>query len=115
MKNIEFLPLISKLVNKVYLGCSVGVVKLLPTSVEVTENWLDARGSIKANNGNRAIAIVLDNRVFIAPSVMEPIHGGFSSISGNFTREEAEFLVLRIRLGALNYPLKIVEEQIGEQ
>ena len=43
-----------------------------------------------ANNGNREIAIVLDDEVVSAPRVINPITGGNSSITGNYALEEAK-------------------------
>lgn len=38
-----------------------------------------------ANNGNREIAIVLDSAVVSAPRVINPITGGNSSITGDYS------------------------------
>ncbi|MGI9159940.1 MAG: SecDF P1 head subdomain-containing protein, partial [Saprospiraceae bacterium] len=42
--------------------------------------------------GNREVAIVLDNEVVSAPRVINPIEGGNTSITGNFTIDEARDL-----------------------
>ncbi len=47
-------------------------------------------------NQSRVIAITMNNNVYSAPRVMQPISGGNTKISGSFTIEEAENLVDRI-------------------
>lgn len=64
-----------------------------------------------SNIGNR-IAIVLDNRVYSAPVVNGEIPNGRSSISGNFTINEAQDLANILEAGALPAPTRIVEEAI---
>ena len=58
------------------------------------------------------LAIVLDKKVISAPIINEPITGGSGSISGNFTFESANALVVQLRYGSLPIPLKIVESRI---
>ncbi len=58
------------------------------------------------------IAIVLDNNVYSAPYVEEPIPNGSSRISGNFTVEEAKDLANILKAGSLPAPTRIVEEAI---
>jgi len=60
---------------------------------------------------NRSIAIALDNIIYSAPRVITEIDGGISSISGNFTLEEANDLAKILRAGRLPAPAKIVQEQ----
>ncbi|MEL6942987.1 MAG: protein translocase subunit SecDF, partial [Bacteroidota bacterium] len=50
-----------------------------------------------AQNGNREVAIVLDNEVVSAPGVNGPIPGGRSSISGSFSTQEANEPKMKIR------------------
>ena len=69
---------------------------------------------ITANNVGEFVAIVIDNKVFVAPRVMGEITGGRSSISGDFTTEEAKDLANLIKSGKLPIPVKIVEETIME-
>ncbi|MTI32742.1 protein translocase subunit SecDF [Xanthovirga aplysinae] len=78
---------------------------------------MNANGSKKwqkltAENLGRRIAIVLDNNVYSAPVVQSEIPGGVSSISGNFSIEEAKDLGNILKAGALPTRLTIVEEGI---
>jgi SecD/SecF fusion protein len=65
----------------------------------------------KANIG-KSIAIVLDNTVYSAPNVQQEITGGSSSISGNFTNQEADDLVKLLNTGKLPAPANIVEQTV---
>ncbi len=65
-----------------------------------------------ANNGNREIAIVLDNEVVSAPRVNGPITGGRSSITGNFTTQEAQDLASILEVGKLPANLQIIQEYL---
>lgn len=69
--------------------------------------WADLT---RANVG-RPIAIVVDGTVYSAPNVNEAIEGGRSSISGNFSQEEASDLSNILKIGKLPAPAKIVSEE----
>lgn len=80
------------------------------------EVHLDSRGaetfaSLTANNVGRRLAIILDNTVYSAPVIKEPIPGGDVQITGNFTFEEAHELAIVLRSGALPAPVEIIEER----
>lgn len=63
-------------------------------------------------NIGKQIAIVLDNVVYSAPVVNGEIPSGSSSISGNFTIEEAADLANILKAGKLPAPTRIVEKAI---
>jgi SecD/SecF fusion protein len=67
--------------------------------------------SITGRNIGKRLAIVLDNIVQSAPSIVERIPQGKASITGKFKAEEARDLAIVLRAGALPAPLKIVEER----
>ncbi len=76
---------------------------------------MNVRGSrtwrkITRDSIGKQIAIVLDDRVYSAPVVNGEIPNGSSSISGNFTLEEAKDLANILKAGSLPAPVKIVEE-----
>ena len=64
------------------------------------------------NNIDRQVAIVLDNYVYSFPTVNDVIPNGSSSISGNFTVEEAEDLSNILKAGKLPAPAKIIQSEI---
>ncbi|MBK7466615.1 MAG: protein translocase subunit SecDF [Saprospiraceae bacterium] len=65
-----------------------------------------------ANDNNREIAIVLDDEVVSSPTVNEPILGGNSQISGQFSIDEAKDLANILQVGKLPARTKVVSEQI---
>lgn len=67
---------------------------------------------LTADNVGRPVAIVLDNVVYSAPNVNQAIEGGNSEISGNFTVQEAQDLASILKIGKIDAPAKIVQEQI---
>jgi len=64
------------------------------------------------DNIGRQIAIVLDGTVYSYPNVQTEITGGSSSITGNFTIEEATDLANVLKSGKLPAPATIVQEQV---
>ncbi len=64
------------------------------------------------NNVGNFIAIVLDNYVYSAPRVNQEITGGRSSISGDFTVEEAKDLANILKSGKLPAPARIIQEEV---
>ena len=69
-------------------------------------------GNITGANAGRPIAIVLDNYVYSAPNVNERIDGGQSSISGNFTAQEAEDLASVLNSGKSPAPATIIYSEV---
>src|SRR6266436_2169080 len=63
-----------------------------------------------SENVGQPFAIVLDNEVISAPVIREPITGGSGQISGSFTVQQANELLL-LRAGALPAPLTVIEER----
>ncbi len=63
------------------------------------------------DNVDKPIAIVLDNIVYSAPNVINEIPNGISSITGNYTQQEASDLANILQTGKLPAPAKIVQEQ----
>ena len=60
------------------------------------------------NVGNR-MAIVLDHKVYMAPTIKEPLHDS-ALIEGGFSQESAHDLALVLRAGALPASIKYLEE-----
>ncbi|MGQ4809700.1 Protein translocase subunit SecD [Candidatus Entotheonellaceae bacterium PAL068K] len=77
---------------------------------------LNSRGKrifarLTRDNVGRALAIVLDDAIFSAPVIQEPIPGGEARITGTFTPEEARDLAIVLREGALPAPVSIIENR----
>jgi SecD/SecF fusion protein len=66
----------------------------------------------EAAQGKKAIAIVLDDNVYSAPSVQNEISGGVSSISGNYKVEDTKDLANVLKAGRLPAPARIIGEDV---
>lgn len=82
--------------------------------ISMTMNSEGARDwkRITGENVGNCIAIVLDNLVYSAPVVNGEIAGGRSSITGDFTLEEAKDLANILKSGKLPAPAVIVQEAV---
>jgi preprotein translocase subunit SecD len=65
-----------------------------------------------AQNVGRPLAILLDRKVISAPNVSEAIPSGHAQITGSFSAEEVQDLIIKLKAGALPIPVKIVETRI---
>jgi preprotein translocase subunit SecD len=83
-------------------------VVMMSMNDEGSEEWSKITG---ANIGKR-IAVVLDDRVWSAPTVQNKISNGSSQISGAFAPEDANRLAVVLKAGALKAPVKIIEERV---
>ncbi len=63
-----------------------------------------------ANNGNREVAICIDDEVISAPRVNGPIPGGRTQITGNFSVQEAADFSSLLEIGKLPAKIKIIQE-----
>lgn len=66
------------------------------------------------NPTGRQLAIVLDDRLYSAPRIDEPILSGAAIIRGSFTIEEANLLSNILSAGSLPAPIKILETRSVE-
>lgn len=80
---------------------------------EGAQKWkkITAEASADPNN-KKAIAIVLDNTVYSAPTVQNEIPNGISSITGNFTVNDTQDLANILKAGKLPAPARIVGEYV---
>lgn len=81
---------------------------------EGAEEWarITAANAPTGGNRGRCIAIVLDDKVYSYPTVEGAIKGGISTITGNFTSDEAKSLAAVLKAGKLPTPATIVEQAI---
>ncbi len=82
--------------------------------ISMTMNTEGAREwkRITGENLHKCVAIVLDDLVYSAPVVQSEIAGGRSSITGDFSLEEAKDLANILKSGKLPAPAIIVQEAI---
>lgn len=64
-----------------------------------------------SQNGNREVAIVLDNEVVSCPRVNGPIEGGRTEITGSFSVQEASDLANILEIGKLPAGIEIIQEK----
>ncbi|MDR1782782.1 MAG: protein translocase subunit SecDF, partial [Dysgonamonadaceae bacterium] len=64
------------------------------------------------DNVGKSVAIVLDDRVYSAPTVQNAIPNGSSSITGQFTSEDAKDLANVLKSGKMSAPAHIVQENV---
>ncbi len=75
---------------------------------EAGKKWSNITG---ANVGKR-VAIVLDDQVYSAPNVQNKIDGGRSSITGNFTTDEAKDLANVLKSGKMAAKVDIISDTV---
>ncbi len=59
----------------------------------------------------RRLAIILDGKLYSAPTIQDAIYSGNAQITGRFTVDECTRLVNVLRAGALPAPVNIIEER----
>ncbi len=75
---------------------------------EGARNW----ARITGQNINRQVAIVLDGMVYSAPNVNDKIEGGQSSITGDFSLEEARDLANVLKSGRMDARVTIISDMV---
>lgn len=66
--------------------------------------------TITEQNIKRRLAVVLDGVVYIAPVIQDKIRGGEAQITGSFTIDEAQDIVIVLKAGNLPAPVTILQE-----
>ncbi|MFI3277920.1 MAG: protein translocase subunit SecDF [Rikenellaceae bacterium] len=77
-------------------------------NAEGVSEWARLTG----DNIGKCVAIVLDGYVYSAPVVNSKIEGGNSSISGNFTIQEAKDLANVLKSGKVPAPARIIQDTV---
>ena len=81
-------------------------------SMTMSSEGAHAWKNITHDNVGKCVAIVLDDQVYSAPRVNGEIAGGRSSITGNFSLDEAKDLANVLKSGKLPAPARIVQEAV---
>lgn len=81
-------------------------------SMQMNSTGAKRWAAITGAERGRSIAIVLDGYVYSAPNVNDRIEGGNSSITGNFSVEEAKDLENVLKSGKMRAGVRIVQEDI---
>ncbi|WP_320170036.1 protein translocase subunit SecD [Maridesulfovibrio sp.] len=66
---------------------------------------------VTGENIKKQMAIVLDGKVYSAPTIQDKIAGGRASITGSYSTDEAHDLAIVLRAGSLPAPVKILEQR----
>jgi len=89
-------------------GSNGGVEIIMTMNGEGTRIWK----RLTAENIKRSIAVVLDDLVYTYPTVQDEIPNGRSTITGNFTIDEAKDIANVLKAGKLPAPARIIEEAV---
>ncbi|QAR31322.1 protein translocase subunit SecD [Ornithobacterium rhinotracheale] len=73
-----------------------------------SQEWFEITKKFKG----QPIAVVLDDLVYTAPNINEPISGGRSQITGHFTMNEAKDLASVLAAGSLPASAKIIQVDV---
>lgn len=68
---------------------------------------------ITQKNINRRLAIMVDDKVYSAPMIKEPIKGGALNLTGDFTIKEAADLAFILKSGSIPLPVRIIKESLN--
>ena len=80
-------------------------------SIEFSAEGAGKFAEITRLNVGKPLAIILDGRIISAPNISEQISGGKAQISGSFTPEDVQDMVIKLKAGSLPVPVKIVEKK----
>ncbi|MCM1032778.1 MAG: protein translocase subunit SecD [Odoribacter sp.] len=81
-------------------------------SMRMNPEGARAWARITAANVNKQVAIVLDDQVYSAPNVNQPIEGGQSSITGDFDLDEAKDLANVLKSGKMDAKVHIISDMV---
>ena len=77
-------------------------------TADAAKKWSNITGA----NINKRVAIVLDDQVYSAPNVSNKIDGGRSSITGNFSTDEAKDLANVLKSGKMAAKVDIISDTV---
>ncbi len=81
-------------------------------SMRMNPEGARAWARVTAANVGKQVAIVLDDQVYSAPNVNQAIEGGQSSITGDFTLEEAKDLSNVLKSGKMDAKVHIISDMV---
>lgn len=67
--------------------------------------------NVTSRNVGKPLAILLDRKIISAPNIREPIPSGRAQISGDFSVEEVQDMVIKLKAGSLPLPVRIIADQ----
>jgi protein-export membrane protein SecD len=78
---------------------------------ELNPDWAAFFSDYTGSHIEQFLTIVLDKEVISSPQIQSRIPDGRGTITGDFTRDEAEALAVQLRYGALPIPLRVESNQ----
>ena len=78
---------------------------------ELRPEWASFFSEYTGSHVGQYLTIVLDKTVISSPKIETRIPDGTGTITGKFTREEADSLAIQLRYGALPIPLRVESNQ----
>ncbi len=81
-------------------------------SMSMNAEGLKEWARLTGENVGKCVAIVLDGYVYSAPVIQTKIEGGNTSITGNFTIQEAKDLANVLKSGKVPAPARIIQEAV---
>jgi len=80
-------------------------------SLEFNKEGAKIFKTVTGQNIKRRLAIVLDDVVYVAPVIQDKIPSGQAQITGSFSLDEVQDLVIVLESGNLPAPVKVIEER----
>ncbi|MDP8322879.1 MAG: protein translocase subunit SecD, partial [Candidatus Stygibacter australis] len=80
-------------------------------SLEFNKEGAKIFKTVTGQNIKRRLAIVLDNVVYVAPVIQDRIPSGQAQITGSFSLDEVQDLVIVLESGNLPAPVNVIEER----
>lgn len=80
--------------------------------IEFNSEGANLFATVTARSVGKPLAILLDKKVISAPNVREPIPSGRAQISGDFSIEEVQDFVIKLKAGALPIAVVPIETRI---
>ncbi len=81
-------------------------------SMSMNAEGLKEWARLTGENVGKCVAIVLDGYVYSAPVIQTKIEGGNTSITGNFTIQEAKDLSNVLKSGKVPAPARIIQDEV---
>jgi SecD/SecF fusion protein len=93
-------------------GSDIGSMGVASVGFTTTDDGARTFARVTGNNIGRRMAIILDGRVFSAPTIQGRIPNGRGEITGINSLEEAKDLAIVLRAGALPAPMEILYKEV---
>ncbi|MDX9703296.1 MAG: protein translocase subunit SecD [Candidatus Auribacterota bacterium] len=90
---------------------TAGGIGMPEVGIEFSREGSKRFATVTAENVNKQLAILLDDKIVSAPVIKTAISGGRAVIQGQFTSEEVQRLSRQLSGGALPVPLQLIDNR----